>query len=414
MTADLHRGSTVSELSRLAARRFPDREAIVYGRERLTFRQLEDRVSQMIQVLKDYGLKRGDGISVLSTNRLEVILVSGAAQALGLRYTPLHPLGGEDDHAFVLEDAEIAALVVDDSTFAARGLALKERVGTLTTLFTIGETEFGIDISAAARAKTPKPIVVEARPEDISGLPYTGGTTGRPKGVIHRHSTTVTMILLELAEWEWPEEIRFLAATPVSHAAGALLLPTHLKGGTFYLSAGFDPDQFLGTIERERITATFLVPTMLYRLLDHPRLGEYDLSSLRMCIYGAAPMSPTRMAEAIERFGPIFCQLYAQTEAPQTVTYLRKADHDPSNPERLSSCGTPIAGLQVKLLDEECREVPQGEVGEICVRGPLVMEGTGSGRRRPALRFEADGSTPVTWPVKIRMDIFTSSIARRT
>lgn len=375
MTEHLHLGSTIADLGRLAASRFPDREALVFGAERLTFRELDARISQVIQVLKAHGFKRGDGISMLAANRLDVVLVSGAAQAMGMRYTALHPLGGEDDHAFILEDAEIGALVVDDTIFAARGRALKARVPGLKAVFTIGPTDFGIDISAAAKACAPQKVVVEARPEDISGLPYTGGTTGRPKGVIHRHRTVVTMVLLELAEWEWPEEMRFLAATPVSHAAGALITPTHLKGGSFHLLPGFDPDSFLATIERERITATFLVPTMLYVLLDHPRLRDYDLSSLRMCIYGAAPMSPTRLKEALEVFGPIFCQLYAQTEAPNTVTYLRKSDHDPARPELLSSCGTPVAGIQVKVLDETCTEVPRGEVGEICVRGPLVMDG---------------------------------------
>jgi fatty-acyl-CoA synthase len=371
----LHLGSTLGELNRLAVQRYPDREALVFGSQRLTFSELEARVSQMMQVLKAYGLKRGDGISVLSGNRLEVMIVADAAQVLGLRYTALHPLGGEDDQAFVLEDAEIKALVVDDRAYGARAVALKERVQSLQLLFTMGPASFGIDLAAESSKRIACPIAVEAQPEDIARLSYTGGTTGRPKGVIHRHRSSVTMVLLELAEWEWPAEVRFLAATPISHAAGALIGPTLLRGGTFHLAPGFDAEEFLKTVERERITATFLVPTMLYALLDHPRLRDFDISSLEMCIYGAAPMSPSRLAEALDVFGPIFCQLYAQTEAPQAVTYLRKSDHDLSRPELLSSCGMPIAGLRVRLLDTDSVEVPRGHVGEICVRGPLVMDG---------------------------------------
>ncbi|MCP5432987.1 MAG: AMP-binding protein [Alphaproteobacteria bacterium] len=372
---DLYLGCTVGEMARLAGRRYPDRDALVYNDRRFTFRELEAQVSRMVQVLKAHGCKRGEGIAMLASNSVEVLLVSAAAQAIGLRYTPLHPLGGEDDHVFVLEDAEISVLVVDDHRFAARGRVLKERVKSLRSLFTIGPTDFGIDVTSEMARFAPQPIVVEARPEDITGISYTGGTTGRPKGVVHRHRSYITLVLLELSEWEWPEEIRFLAATPVSHAAGAFIAPVHLRGGTFIMQDGFDPEKFMATIERERVTATFLVPTMLYVLLDHPKLKDYDLSSLKMCVYGAAPMSPTRLKEALEVFGPIFCQLYAQTEAPNTVTYLRKGDHDLAHPHRLASCGQPIAGIRVRILDEECREVPRGEIGEICVRGPLVMDG---------------------------------------
>jgi len=242
-------------------------------------------------------------------------------------------------------------------------------------VFSMGPSDFGVDLTEEMARFATQAIVVDARPEDISTLAYTGGTTGRPKGVMFGHRTTVQMVLLELAEWEWPRDLRFLAATPVSHAAGAFLIPTQLRGGSFFMQPGFDPDRFLATVERERITATFLVPTMIYALLDHPRLRDYDLSSLEMCVYGAAPISPERLKEALAVFGPIFCQLYAQTEAPQCVTYLRKADHDPARPDRLTSCGTPIAGVRVKLLDDDCNEVAAGEVGEICVQGPLVMDG---------------------------------------
>src|SRR5271155_4147668 len=164
----LHLGPTVGELGRLGALRFPDREALIFGPRRLTYRALEGETSRLIQALTAHGLRRGDGIAVLSGNRVEVILASMAAQALGLRYTALHPLGGEDDHAFVLEDAEIKALVVDDAQYAARAQALKQRVAGLELLFPMGATALGVDIVAEARRRTPGPVVVEAQPEDIA------------------------------------------------------------------------------------------------------------------------------------------------------------------------------------------------------------------------------------------------------
>jgi fatty-acyl-CoA synthase len=131
----------------------------------------------------------------------------------------------------------------------------------------------------------------------------------------------------------------------------------------------------LETIEKYRITATMLVPTMLYVLLDHPALATTDVSSLKTIYYGAAAISPTRLKEAIERFGPIFFQFFGQTECPMCITSLRKEDHDPTNLERLASCGRPVPWLHVALLDDAGNEVPVGEPGEICVRGPLVMAG---------------------------------------
>jgi fatty-acyl-CoA synthase len=134
----------------------------------------------------------------------------------------------------------------------------------------------------------------------------------------------------------------------------------------------FDPEAVLRTIEAEKITAIFLVPTMLYVLLDHPLAASTDLSSLQLVLYGASPMSPARLLAAQERLGPIFQQFYAQTEAPNTCTTLRPDEH---HGERLSSCGRPFMGVDVALLDDDDNPVAPGEVGEICVRSPLVMDG---------------------------------------
>jgi fatty-acyl-CoA synthase len=130
----------------------------------------------------------------------------------------------------------------------------------------------------------------------------------------------------------------------------------------------------MDTIERHRITATMLVPTMIYVLLDHPKLQTADLSSLEVLYYGAAAMSPSRLAEGIERLGDVFFQFYGQAECPMTITVLRKEEHRVDDPQRLASCGRAVPWLDVALLDEEGQQVDQGQPGEICVRGPLVMK----------------------------------------
>jgi len=175
-----------------------------------------------------------------------------------------------------------------------------------------------------------------------------------------------------LADFEIPDSARYLAVAPISHVAGTKVLPTLIRGGTVHMLKGFDPEAVLKTIERERINLALFVPTMIYVLLDHPALDRTDLSSLELLLYGASAMSPSRLVEGIERIGPVFSQLYGQTEC-YPVSVLRKADHDPAAPEMLLSCGFPIAACTVKILDNNDREVKTGEPGEICVRAPHVM-----------------------------------------
>lgn len=368
-------GMTVADLQLAAIRRYPDATALVCGEIRFTYRQVEERVSQIVQLFISRGLGRGDGLAMLASNLPEVIFSNWAAQVLGVRYTPLHPKGSEEDHLYILKQADITALVVDGKTFGDRGRTLATS-GNLDHVFVIdGDVGFGLDLKTEAAKFEPEPIVVQAHPQDISNIFFTGGTTGRPKGAAHRHSTMNLMSVQSLAFWDWPEEVRFLIATPVSHAAGGMLTPTLLKGGEFHILPTFNPQEFLHIIERERITATFVVPSMIYDLLDKVDLEQHDLSSLQMILYGASPISPVRLKEAIERIGPKFCQLYGQTEAPNLIAYLGKSDHDLSRPHLLESCGFPLPPSQVKLLKEDGSEADVDEAGEICVRGPLVMDG---------------------------------------
>jgi fatty-acyl-CoA synthase len=367
----LRLGITIAEMQAGALRRNPEKTALVSGGLKISCAQLDAKIAQYARLFKAHGLRRGDGFSILATNRIEVIFANLAGQAMGMRYTPLHPKGSEDDHLYILEFAEISGLLVDDANFADRGLVLHDKA-KLKAVFTI-DGSFGAPI-AEADAQSDEPMPIEAQPEDIAQLLFTGGTTGRPKGVVHRHGSIVTANVQSLTHWDWPDEIRFLIATPISHAAGSMLTPTLMRGGEFHVLPGFDPKVFLETIDRERITATFMVPSMIYDLLDKVRVEDFDLSSLEMIIYGAAPISPARLAEAIERIGPKFCQLYGQTEAPNMITYLSKADHDLSRPHLLQSCGLPLAPNRIALLLPDGSEAGPDEAGEICLRGPLVMQ----------------------------------------
>ena len=175
-----------------------------------------------------------------------------------------------------------------------------------------------------------------------------------------------------LSNFEIPDQPSYLVVAPISHVAGTKVLPTLMRGGTVHMLKGFDPEAVLKTIEREKINFTLFVPTMIYVLLDHPAIDKTDLSSLDLLLYGASPMSPSRLVEGIERIGPVFSQLYGQTEC-YPISVLRKSDHDPKQPELFLSCGFPIAACETKILDENDQEVATNEAGEICVRAPHVM-----------------------------------------
>lgn len=358
-----------------ALKRHRDKPVMHLGDVTLTGGQTADEISRYVQAFE--ALSDGQGAALLSPNRPEVLFILGAGQTQGHRRTSLHPLGSLDDHAYVINDAEITTLIVDP-VFVERAVGLLERCPGLRQVLTIGPVppelaDVGVDLVADASTYAAKTLVAKDLPPDhIVSIAYTGGTTGRPKGVIGTAQAMNTMSQIQLAEWEWPVSPRFLMCTPLSHAGAAFFVPTVIQGGSLNVLPRFDPAQVLETIERDRITATMLVPSMLYALLDHPDSHTRDLSSLETVYYGASAINPTRLQEAIDRFGPIFAQYYGQSEAPMAITYLAKGDH---TPERLASCGRPSAFIRTALLGEDGLPVAVGQPGEICVAGPLLAGG---------------------------------------
>jgi fatty-acyl-CoA synthase len=370
---DLYRGPHNGHLLVHALRRHQDKPVLLIGDQELTGQDLADGISRFIQALAEVGVGQGSPVGLLALNRPEVLTSIGAGQLVGLRRTALHPLGSLDDHAYVLADAGVETLIVDPM-FAQRAADLLERVDCLTQVLTFGPSEVGTDINALCDKQTPGPLVpLDLPSESVVGITYTGGTTGKPKGVIGTTGSISTMTTIQLAEWEWPQEPRFLMCTPLSHAGAAFFLPTLMAGGSMVVAPKFDPGEVLEIIERHRINATMLVPSMLYALMDHPDSRTRDLSSLETIYYGAAAINPVRLGEAVDRFGPIFAQYYGQSEAPMVITYFSKDDH--LRKDKLASCGRPSAFLRTALLGEDDRPVTPGEPGEICVAGPLLAGG---------------------------------------
>ncbi|MDP6624612.1 MAG: AMP-binding protein, partial [Alphaproteobacteria bacterium] len=276
----LHQGCSYADLICRAIQRWPERTVLVDTEGPVSYRELGSRIARMVAAFAAAGLKRGDALAQISSNRVDAVVVSSAALMAGVRYTPLHPLGSLEDQVFILEDGAIGALVADVPAFAGRGRELAVASPALEHVFTIGPADFGRDILALAAKQQEAALKPVAEATDVAWLAYTGGTTGRSKGVMLPHRSMVFNALITLAEWQWPRQIRLLTATPITHAAGAMIVPVMLRGGSVVMLPGFEPDGFLAAVEEHRISATFLVPTMIYVLLDHPALKETDISSL--------------------------------------------------------------------------------------------------------------------------------------
>ena len=224
----------------------------------------------------------------------------------------------------------------------------------------------------------PNPVA-ESGVADLAMIVGTGGTTGRPKGVMLTNANLETMTALTLMGYPFRGRPTYLALAPLTHAAGVLCFPVLALGGEIVIMRAPDVGGFLALVERHRVTHTFLPPTLIYMVLGHEALDTTDLGSLQCFWYGAAPMSAARLEEALTRIGPVMAQLFGQTEAPMMISMMPPADHVDADGspirERLSSAGRPAPLVQVAVLDEHGREVPGGERGEIGVRGSLVMAG---------------------------------------
>ena len=218
--------------------------------------------------------------------------------------------------------------------------------------------------------------------DDVVMLSATGGTTGMPKGVMntHRSAQTFCAHFMIGCPYVGDDKPVNLAAAPMTHTAGLLAVPCTARGGTVVVVTRPDPAILLSAIPKYKVTELFLPPTVIYRLLDIPDLGKkVDFSSLKYFMYGAAPMSVEKLKQAIEVIGPVMAGGYGQTEAPAAISYLSPAEHfmhgKLANDERLSSVGRPGPLIRVEIMNDANAIVPQGESGEICVRGDLVMKG---------------------------------------
>jgi long-chain acyl-CoA synthetase len=352
-----------------AAARHPDRMALTFEGRRCSYGDMNQRVDALAQGLTRLGLASGDRVVLWLRNSPHYIETFFACWKLGLVAVPVNVRLTPADVAFHAEDSQAAAMVYSDE-FAegAEVVPVAHRIGAGHLAY---EDLVAENLGARDQAR-------EVPDDAAAWLFYTSGTTGRPKGAILTHANLTFIAVSWCADLHClqPEDI-VLHCAPLSHGAGFHALVAVARGAENVVHARFDPPAVFEAIARHRVSVVWLVPTQIRMLLDDDSLSRADLSSLRRIIYGGSPMYLDDLNEALERMGPVFCQLYGQGESPMTITWLRPEEHRAQRPDQevLTSAGTVRTGMEVRIADQEDREVPVGEVGEIQVRGPAVMAG---------------------------------------
>jgi acyl-CoA synthetase (AMP-forming)/AMP-acid ligase II len=357
----------------------PQAEALVCGARRSTFAQFTDRVARLAAVLRDLGVAPGDRVGLLALNSDRYVEYLYATWWAGGVVNPVNIRWSAREVAYSLDDCDTRILLADQhfGTVAAEQPQLSRSLKTLVH-FGDGPAPAGFaDAEALMAAAQP---VADARRggSDLAAVMYTGGTTGLPKGVMLSHTNLYAGQLSANMAARRPDEAVGLNMAPMFHVGGAgLTLQLMMRLAKQVIIPAFDELAVLQALQTERCSETFMVPTMLKRLVEHPRFADFDTSSLQLVLYGAAPIDDALLLQALDKLPRAqFCQLYGMTELSPVVTALPAWCHAPDQPAaRRRSAGRPVPIAEVRIVDRAGRPVPNGTVGEIAARGPMVMQG---------------------------------------
>lgn len=353
------------------------RTATLFGSRRRTWTECAERVARLAGALQGLGIGREDRVAILALNSDRYLEYFYAVAWAGAAANPVNIRLAPPEIAYTLEDSASRVLFVDDA-FAPLLPVLRPLLACVAHIVFMGEgavPEGCLGYEGLIRAAAPVPDA-EAGGSQLAGLFYTGGTTGKSKGVMLSHDNLVYNALNVVPLMGYDEASVYLHAAPMFHLADmASTFAVTLAGATHSFVPRFDVEAVLATIQRERVTHTLLVPTMVNLLVTSGKVPACDIGSLRRLLYGASPMPEAVLTAALELMpGVEFTQGYGQTEAAPVITVLAPEHHVKGSP-RLRSAGQAALGVEVRILDGDDREVPPGTVGEVCARGGNVMRG---------------------------------------
>ena len=378
----------IGELLTRTARWMPSGPAITWRGRTETYQELDSRAESIACHLRKLGLHPGDRVGLFMWNRPELIAAMFACFRAGFCVVPLNARFSTDEVAYHVTDAGISALLADvDHAATARDAACD------AALVIVND-----DLSQVMRqAANLSAAAHDVDSSDLAWLFYTSGTTGRPKGAMLTHATLAFVTVSWLADLvPLDEHDVTLHVAPLTHGAGFHALAAVARGAHQIIpdNPQFSPETILDMMRTWRVTNTWLVPTQIIMLTDFLSGVDPEVPDLRYVVYGGAPFPPSELDRALESFGRVFVQLYAQGETPMTATVLRREEHQP---ELLSTAGRVRPGIELRIVDEHDVERVPGEAGEVVVRrtvGDVWLLATGERDARNASRRMAAHGRP--------------------
>ena len=380
----------------------PERPFIVFEGKQWSFVQFNERVNRLANAFREFGIQKGDRVGMLQVNCPQYVEAYFAAAKIGAIFVPLNFRVKSEELADMINNAEAAALLTGERYFDMVKEILPQ-LPSVNACITVdarkAETPFYEDLIASS---SPDETTAEIGDDDITILMYTAGTTGRPKGVPLKHSGFISYILGNVEPASPEIEERNLLTVPLYHVAGMQAVLAGIYGGrTLVMMRQFEVKEWLKTAQNENVTRAMLVPTMLKWLIEDPDFHNYDLSSLGVITYGAAPMPLHVIQKAIEEMpGVRFINAFGQTETASTITTLGPEDHviqgsDADKKKKLkrlaASIGRPLPDVEVKIVNEKGSALQANRVGEIYARGPRMMTGYWGDADKSAQVITTDG-----------------------
>jgi long-chain acyl-CoA synthetase len=408
---------TLAHVLGKACRYNADRIAVVQGQRHLTYAEMARQARGIAAWLHGEGLPVGARVGILSHNCLEFVTSDIACLLGGFTRVGLGPRLSIEEAAHICSDAGVGALFVDES-WAPRAAEITRRMASDPVIVSFGAAAPGV----LALADLPTSGELAPWPEvahDAAALiAYTSGTTGHPKGAVISQRAAFHLsrhIALALSDIDGHESIVHTA--PLAHFTFAIMLSSLCYGGTQYLMPKFDAPALLDLIEAERINVVPLVPTQLHMVVAEQQRRRRDVSSVRCIPYSSSPIALDQLRAAIGLFGPVFVQLYAQTEVPPPITVLSKNDHQAAmargDTRLLLSAGRPLPYVDVRVVDEHHDDVPTGDLGEILCRSETSMDGYWNDPAQTAQAFGTDGWLATGDVGRLDADGYLSIVDRR-
>ena len=372
-------GPVLGDLIRRNGRLHTDDTAYVCDGRRITFAAHLERAERLAHALRSLGLRHQSRVAVMGANSYDHVTAFSACELAGFVAVTVNYRLAAPEVEQILTDSTPVAMIVDPD-YAPMIDEMRARLPGIRHFIVMGDGgDWALaleDLIAGGRSDEPETWTV--RPEDIIHIIYTSGTTGRPKGVMRSHFAELAMAEMMTAEVGLLSDDIVQVMMPIFHVGARwLLLGAQLRAATLILHLRFDEAEVIRTIERERVTLTHMAPTLVQRVLDNPLVEEADCSSLRTIYYSAAPMPLRTLQRGLSLFGNVFVQLYGMTEGAGTT--LMRNQHRPDGSAReqnwLNSVGQAPYSVKVRVVDDDGRDTPMGQPGEVVTRTPTRMSG---------------------------------------